>query len=204
MERRRGGQSGHYFDAEAKTTEVRLAMRLFIYDKTQSWLTASWWFGAALRSLRPGKDVILHVNSWADMVEQLSKLPEKSVTRVEYWGHGLSSAVECNNDLLTYKEVYPLLERVAHVMSGPDALWFWRTCKTFWGVPGFQYASECVRVLGCRVAGFSHKIWWWQSGLRYMGPEDSPEWDHKDGGKWSLPWPWKRGKTVWCLSRGLD
>ena len=167
---------------------------VFIYDKTQGWLTASWWFGAALRSLRPGKDIILNIRSWDEMVEQLNALPKGSVERVEYWGHGLSSAVHCAGVPLPED----VLELVADRMTGPTALWWWRTCKTFWGEPGHDFAKKCAEALGCRVAGFTHWIWLWQSGLTATGPEETAPWP-TTGGKRS--WPW-RENTVFCTSSG--
>jgi hypothetical protein len=178
-------------------------MRLFIYDKTQSCLTASWWFGAALRSLRPGPDEIVTIRSWTEMVVKLKKIPPKTVERVEYWGHGSTGRVLCDHHAIGLSRGYEYLRQVNHILTGPEALWFWRTCSTFHGVEGKDFARSAGLALGCRQAGFRHRIWAFQSGLEVVEPPDlTAEWSNTDGRKWS--WPWLRGKTVFCLARGVD
>jgi hypothetical protein len=167
-------------------------MRVFIYDKTQSWLTASWWMGSLLRSIRKGRDEILSVESWDDMVKQLE--PLSGVKRVEYWGHGSTGSVSCDHRRLRAN----VLPAVKHIMDGPESLWWWRTCNTFQAQSGRDFAQHCVDALDCRVAGFQNIIWMWQSGLQVLRPGEEPDWDD-EGGKWSKPW---MSNTVFCLSRG--
>lgn len=173
---------------------------VFVYDDTQGALTATWWFGSLLRSLRPGRDEILKVRSWAEMLEGFQQYPDGSVEWAEFWGHGLSGKVFCNHASLDVGA----LEGLQRKMTGPEALWWWRTCKTFWGAAGADFAEACVDKLGCKVAGFSHTIWAWQSGLRWVnadktfGTPSQAGWP-ADGGKWS--WPWRRD-TVFCMSSG--
>jgi hypothetical protein len=167
-------------------------MRVFVFDNTQSYLTASWWIGSLLRSLRKGRDMIFSVESWADMVKQLE--PLKGVKRVEYWGHGSMGSVSCD-----HRRMGPdVLPAVKHIMDGPESLWWWRTCSSFRAERGRAFAQSCASTLECRVAGFQHTIWMWQSGLQVATPNEVPDWDD-EGGKWSKPW---MPNTVFCMSKG--
>jgi len=181
-------------------------VRVFIYDKHQGWLTWMWAIGSWLRALRPGPDKILRVGSWDEMVEKLQALPDGSVTRVEYWGHGTSGGVKCGKEWAwgpTMKSKDPVryivgpLSQVSHVLA-PDAVWWWRTCNSFWGVAGKPFAKACADTLGCKVAAFTRIIWWWQGDLRIAKPSVEPDWDNTGGG-YSNPF---KHDTVWCMSRG--
>jgi hypothetical protein len=184
-------------------------MRVFVYDDTQGWLSTTFLFGSALRSLRPGKDVILKIRSWDEMIEMLKLAREKHgpAERVEYWGHGASGGVQCNDKWLwgptmrgsnTVPRVCAVLDEVRHILRDENALWWWRTCNTFWGEAGRAFAEMCVDSLGCKTAGFTRVIGPWQSELRIAEPGAKPSWDDAGGG-WS--WPWHRD-AVFCLSAG--
>ena len=179
--------------------------RVFVYDKTQGWLTSSWWFGSLLRSMRPGKDIVLKVSSWDDMIAQLAALPAGSVSRVEFWGHGISGGVKCGTEWAwgptmqskdPVRRIAEVLAKVRHILA-PDAVWWWRACNTFRGEAGRAFAKMCVTALGCRVAAFTRIIWWWQADLRIATPGADPDWDDSGGG---YSWPWH--DSVWCMSKG--
>lgn len=187
-----------------------MTTRVFVYDKTQGWLTGSFWFGAALRSLRPGLDVTVPVASWLEMVDALKDLSD--IECVEYWGHGASGRALCAGVPLVTGEVAAQYEAAKmeawsvsdilqplHQVVRSEGLWFWRSCATAYGLPGRDFLAECVGALDCRVAGCRYKTWLWQSGVSVVAPHEAPpEWP-KDGGVWSKPWS---PDTIFCMSAG--
>ena len=69
-----------------------------------------------------------------------------------------------------------LRERLA-----PGALVWFRTCETFGGAAGHDFARAFTDFFGCRAAGHTFIIGYWQSGLHLLEPGQAPHWDASEG-----------------------
>ncbi len=75
----------------------------------------------------------------------------------------------------------PMLCRIRDNLSGPEALWWWRTCETYGALSGQRFAEQWSSFLGCRSAGHTHIIGVWQSGLRGIRPNQKAWWGPEEG-----------------------
>lgn len=180
--------------------------RVMVYDATEEnfLLGASWWWGAKLYRARGDVDAYKGVRSFEEMVRWLLSL-NTDLSEVQFWGHGwfgffaiakrwISARVLDPKD---DRGLYPLLVDLRSRFVGDDALWWFRTCSTFGGEMGHEFAKEWANFFEMTVAGHTHIIGPWQSGLHTLGVDEEPGWDAREGwtgspskpkGKHSFPW----------------
>lgn len=154
-------------------------------------LSAAWSAGEHLYRRLGRLDAAFGVTSWA---EGLSWLLEQSRTRgrpigeIQYWGHGRRGRAMVDDDgfdarsMLRDGALRPHLDalRTALVADGGSTLWF-RTCETIGGRLGQDFAVRLTEHLECRVAGHTHVIGFWQSGLHSLRPGETPSWTPDEG-----------------------
>ena len=177
--------------------------RIIIYDRTQGWLTLSWVLGAVIAKLLGRVDRVVGVSNWDEFFDACRAMPK--LARIEYWGHGHRGGVTCGAVQMNHGSAQlssRLLELTKFVDS--NTLLWWRTCSSFAGKEGHQFALQCSLGLGCRVAGHTFTIWVWQAGLRILKPNETPLWSPEEGiseGKNRWSWPWSPA-SIFCLSAG--
>jgi hypothetical protein len=59
-------------------------------------------------------------------------------------------------------------------------VWF-RTCETFGAARGIAFAEGLAHLLGARVAGHTHEIALYQSGLHGLAPGARASWPRDEG-----------------------
>ena len=108
---------------------------------------------------------------------------------MQYWGHGRRGRAFVAGDSLDLDSLRgssARLERLRAVRSAfttaPAArgLWF-RTCETLGGESGQAFARAYSDFFTQRVAGHTHVIGFWQSGLHSLMPGASPGWSAHEG-----------------------
>lgn len=183
-------------------------MRLMIYDETDvtsnlrrlkasgSWplgvslldfnvpvgLSHSWFVGGQVYRALRRVDVCKGFRAWHLALEWLAG--HDKVTEIQYWGHGSPGCVWMDGTALRadafagpYAEI---LKKVAARLA-PGALVWFRTCATFGADAGQLFARKWAQGLGCRVAGHTHNIGPWQSGLHSLRPGQVPDWMPGEG-----------------------
>lgn len=65
--------------------------------------------------------------------------------------------------------------------TSPIPLWWFRTCETLGASCGQAFARAWADFLGCRVAGHTHVIGFYQSGLHSLRPGEKPTWSADEG-----------------------
>jgi hypothetical protein len=187
------------------TPEFKLAMDIG--------LSHSWFAGGALYKALSRLDDYAGFSDWESALTWLdSKEPWRWIAEVQYWGHGSPGRVWMDKQALTsatpggsYIES-ALLRSIARRLR-PDSLVWFRTCSTFAGKPGHDFARAWSNALGCRVAAYTHIIGPFQSGLHTAYPRQEPSWPLTEGIeagtpeqptklKWSGPFA---PNTVTCL-----
>ena len=183
-----------------------MARRLMIFDDTcrgqdgRLPLTWAWSSGAPLyRGLRR-LDEARGVRSWAEGLEWLAGQTEP-IAEVQFWGHGRWGRALIGQEPLDAAVLHqdhplnPALQQIRRNLTGPDALWWWRTCETYGCLPGQRFAEQWSGFLGCRTAGHTHIIGIWQSGLRGLRPGQAAWWDAREGLLEGSPEAPKKAKT---------
>lgn len=106
-------------------------------------------------------------------------------------------------------ELAPALDALRGCLAGPDAL-FWLRCCSAFGHTGRSFAQDLAARLGCKVAGHTHIIGFWQSGTHSLRPGEAPGWDPREGvrfqGRAATAALWSSvdaPNTLSCLSMGL-
>src|SRR5512140_1126220 len=129
-------------------------MRVVVYDRTDR-LTAAWAPGSVLYRALRRIDAAKGVASWDEALAWLSSRPEP-LDEIQYWGHGNWGRVLVDGRALDATQ----LHRLAGVKAAlaPDALVWFRTCETFGGVIGIDFAERLADYLGARVAGHTYVI----------------------------------------------
>lgn len=177
-------------------------------------LSHSWFAGGTLYRWMGELDDYHGFDTWEAALTWLAEYePEKRIEQIQFWGHGSPGAVWMRDKPLFAPTPAldtvegKLLRRIAARLTPSALLWF-RTCSTFAGVRGHAFAQIWSETLKCRVAGFTHVIGPWQSGLHVAVPGQSPAWPTSEGIlegapeqptklKWSKPWC---PRTVTCLT----
>ncbi|MDB4998631.1 MAG: hypothetical protein JWM74_6063 [Myxococcaceae bacterium] len=141
-------------------------------------------------------DEAFGASSWAEAFEWLvarSQATGRPIEQVQYWGHGRRGRALVADDVLDAGSVAPggrYLDRVRAVRAcfGRESsdtkteggFWF-RTCETIGGTAGHAFARAWSDVLEQRVAGHTHVIGFWQSGLHTLRPGEAPTWPVTEG-----------------------
>lgn len=186
------------------------SLRLLFYDDTCRrsrlglGLTHSWMAGAHLYASVGKFHAALGVRRWLDALEWLATYDrDRPIEEIQFWGHGkwgrvLIDGVSMTTDFLdTDHEYRPLLDQIRDRMSGPDALWWFRTCETFGADVGHDFARRWTDFFECRAAGHTYIIGPLQSGLHALAPGEAPNWSGFEGLEQGTPEAPK--KALWSV-----
>ena len=170
------------------------ALRLLVYDDTcrgrdGGWpLTYSWMAGHALYRARGCLDKAYGARSWQAALTWLADMePDRPIAEIQFWGHGKWGEARIGSDVLNTLVLDPshpwreLLHTIRARLHGPEALWWFRTCETFGAQAGQDFARRWANFMQCRVAGHTHIIGPWQSGLHSLRPGEQPSWSAEEG-----------------------
>ncbi len=170
-------------------------LRLLIHDRTCSGrgvlpgLSDAWRAGGTLYRGLGRLDGVLGVASWNEAFDWLvysAERAQRPVGEVQFWGHGRRGRALVASESLDVRSLEagsPHAARMAalrRVLVPRSTLWF-RTCETLGGAAGQRFAQEFSAFLGARVAGHTHVIGFWQSGLRTLSPGALPQWAPTEG-----------------------
>ena len=184
-------------------------LRLTIYDKTDITsdllgldvpigLTHSWFAGGRLYRMMRWVDETRGFATWEDALDWLAHTePDQKIKQIQVWGHGGPGRSYMAGEALSHDSVYQgrhvlALQLIADRMTRDGVIWF-RQCSVFAGPNGHRFARTGANEMGCRVAGHTHIIGPWQSGLHTIEPNENPRWPTGEGlvdGKpvWGRPW----------------
>jgi hypothetical protein len=197
-------------------------LRLMVFEKTCQdearflGLSSAWSAGAALYRALGRLDAAHGVASWDEAFEWLATHePSLAIAEIQYWGHGKWGAALVDGkpfDGSAMTEGHPLhrgLERVRErLVSGGEALVWFRTCETLGADAGHDFAARLADHLDARVAGHTFIIGVAQSGLHGLSPGTKPDWSATEGlaegtsanpvrALWSGP---GRPRTITCFN----
>ncbi len=161
-----------------------------VYDRTcrgraiLPGLSHAWASGGALYRGLGRLDAYRGVGSWDEALAWLAAYsPGRRIAEIQYWGHGKWGAARVGDQALDRAALRPThtlrqgLDRVAaRLRPGAGGLFWFRTCETFGGEPGHEFAEAFTNVMGCRTAGHTYIIGHFQSGLHSLLPGDRPTW----------------------------
>ena len=151
-------------------------------------LTHSWIAGGLLYGGLGKLDAWKGCRSWAEALDWLSRVqPDREIGEIQFWGHGKWGRAMIDRDRLDVSTLsphsnlfHPLLNVRAR-MTGPDAVWWFRTCETFGANIGHEFARAWTDTLECRAAGHTYIIGPWQSGLHALSPGAPIDWEPEEG-----------------------
>jgi len=199
-----------------------------IYDQTcrgrtllpglsHAWTLGSWVY----RGLRRF-DAYQGVSSWAAAFDWLlARSEHHPIAEVQFWGHGKWGCARVGAEPFDrgalvpghplYTRITALKPRLQSREPGRAPLWWFRTCETLGATPGQDFAAHLGDALGSRIAGHTHIIGSWQSGLHSLAPGTCPHWSPDEGLKqgtaekplqahWSGP---TRPHTIHCLQGAI-
>jgi hypothetical protein len=193
---------------------VTSGLRLMIFDRTERRLGPIWAAGARLYRQRGLLDASRGVASWEEGLGFIAEQrPDQPIAEIQFWGHGKWGDARVGaqrfsaRNLSPEDPLAPLLARIKRRLLGAEALFWFRTCETLGAKPGQRFATALGDALGCRVAGHTFVIAYWQSGLHVLAPGETPGWDVEEGlaagtgdaplrARHSLPWA---PNTITCL-----
>jgi hypothetical protein len=133
--------------------------RLIIYDNTENSIKE--WFWRRYVQVRRGWKKI-GVSSWADAKDKILEAvrPGTRLMELQIWGDGAPGMPGING-----KPPPDAFWWLVGTLVTPESLVWFRMCSVFWGRKGDDFAISTAKTLGCRVAGHTHVIGPWQSGL---------------------------------------
>jgi len=190
-------------------------MRVTVFDRTcvrtGGHLSPIWAAGSALYRGLGRIDARCGAASWDEALVWLAARPAP-ITELQYWGHGTWGGARIADDCLDADALSPAhrlrapLEAVRERLA-PDALVWFRTCKTLGTRSGIDFAERLADFLGARVAGHTYVIGFHQSGLHGLAPGVRADWSADEGlaegavdapvhAKSSRPWA---PRTITCL-----
>lgn len=200
-------------------------LRLLVYDRTcygRAWhrnLSAAWAAGSSLYRALGHLDCCQGVASWPEALSFLASCePARPISEVQFWGHGRWGQVLVQGQALTEKALtsghawHSAWARIRERLTRErEALLWLRTCESFGAKPGHDFARSLADFLGCRVAGHTYTIGFWQSGLHTLRPGQAPSWSDTEGlgrgtarqPEVSLPSSRHAPNTISCLKSAI-
>jgi hypothetical protein len=170
-----------------------VALRLCLYDRTERGrgplpgLTHAWAAGSALYRGLGRVDRAHGTESWDEGLEWLTTIePDEPIAEIQFWGHGKWGRAFVNGeplDLACLGRNHARGEALDRLRArlAPGALFWFRTCETFGAAAGQRFAGAFAERLGCRVAGHTYIIAFWQSGLHLLEAGSEPHWPLAEG-----------------------
>lgn len=198
-------------------------LRLLLYDDTCRTsrfglgLTHSWIAGACLYGALRRFDHTQGVHSWPQALTWLAEVAhDQPIGEIQFWGHGKWGTLYIAGSALTadvlepHHPLHPQLCAIRDRLT-PQSLWWFRTCETFGGELGQQFARRWTDFFGCPAAGHTYIIGPLQSGLHALRPGEDPAWTSIEGiaegdaaapskALWSVP---GAPATISCLRPNL-
>jgi hypothetical protein len=183
-------------------------LRLMIYDAEAGksgtpFLPFVWRTGGGLYRLLGRFDAYQGFGTWFAALEWLVEVGAPApIAEIQFWGHGKwGYAVmgtqhfnqRCFTDSDWQGRLRAVAARLIHRDSLGDAMsdpaldattpigWWFRSCETFGANAGQRFARDCADFFGCRVAGHTHEIGYYQSGLHSLAPGEDPYWESDEG-----------------------
>lgn len=156
-------------------------------------LSHSWAAGGGLYKAFRTLDACRGFDKWNEALMWLAdyRAPER-IAEIQYWGHGSPGFIWMKSEALSaasaersiwtdkYGVTTDVLNLLKRRLTPESVIWF-RTCSTFAGERGHQFAKSWANNMKCRVAGYTHIIGPWQSGLHSLAPEQEPSWPAAEG-----------------------
>jgi hypothetical protein len=168
-------------------------LRLMLYDRSCRGrglglgLSHAWAAGGALYRALGRIDAWYGAWSWAEGLDWLLEVGgERPVAEIQFWGHGEWGGLWIDEELLTAAALEPghyLHDRLERLKArlGQDALWWFRSCDVFGTRSGHELARAWTRFFGCRAAGHTYQVMFFQSGLHVLAPGEEPTWSTEEG-----------------------
>lgn len=198
---------------------MRAPLRLLVYDRlcrgrrSPIGLSDAWAAGRALYGALGRIDAAYAAESWKEALAWLASVGDgRSIGEIQFWGHGRWGEALIGSDVLdvgALRPGHPLHDGLARVRERmrreDDGLWWFRTCETFGGEAGHRFARAWTRFFGCRAAGHTHVIGFWQSGLHTLDAGAEPSWPMTEGQRPETPGiglpsrPWAPN-TITCFA----
>jgi len=156
-------------------------------------LSPIWWAGTWMHKLRRAADATLGARSWDEALAWAASVAEerkRPIGSLQVWGHGTWGTMligKSRLDLDALEKSHAMaggIDRLCERLAGPDAFLWLRCCSAFGGHRGRLFAEKLALRLGCRVAGHTYVIGFWQSGAHSLAPGESASWDHREGLRW--------------------
>lgn len=192
-------------------------LRVMIFDTTYRGLdrlplSHAWQAGGAVYAGLGRIDHRRGVRSWEEALDWLLAVePDRPLGEVQFWGHGhwgeaLVDRVPLDRD--AFRRGHRLHDRLRAIADRSDRpQWWFRTCETLGARRGHDFAQAVADHFGGSVAGHTHVIGVWQSGLHRLEAGERPHWSDTEGvaegtadapGRALGSWPW-RPRTIHCL-----
>lgn len=168
-------------------------LRLMLYDRSCRGqglglgLSHAWAAGGVLYRALGRIDAWYGAWSWAEGLDWLLEVQrERPVAEIQFWGHGEWGGLWIDEELLTsaaLEKGHYLHERLERLKGrlGADALWWFRSCDVFGTKSGHEFARAWTRFFGCRAAGHTYQVMFFQSGLHVLAPGEEPTWSMEEG-----------------------
>lgn len=161
-----------------------------MYDTTQverqpRLLGWSWRAGSVLYRAQGAIDASFGARSFEAALAWLVGM-KRPIAELQFWGHGKWGRALIDREsfdrsaLLPSHRLYPQIEALRERLV-PNALVWFRTCETLGANAGHDFARALSDFTGARVAGHTHVIGFWQSGLHELLPGAAPNWDPAEG-----------------------
>lgn len=165
-------------------------LRLVVYDATQverrpRLLGWSWRAGSLLYRAQGAVDASFGARSFEAALGWLAGM-KRPIAELQFWGHGKWGRALIDREsldraaLAPSHRLYPLIEALRERLAANALVWF-RTCETFGANAGRDFARALSDFTGARVAGHTHVIGFWQSGLHELAPGATPSWHPAEG-----------------------
>jgi hypothetical protein len=182
-------------------------------------LAPIWWAGTWMHRLLRAADATLGARSWDEALAWAASVAEmrgRPIGSIQFWGHGAWGSMLIGRsqiDRAALENNHPMtagLDRLRRHLVGPEALFWLRCCSAFGGQRGRVFAEKLSSRLGCRAAGHTYVIGFWQSGTHSLKPGDSASWSPQEGLRGqrdratsALTSSAKEPNTMTCLGIGL-
>ena len=179
--------------------------RIIIYDTaTPTAVMYTWAIGAPIYKAIGACLEFYPVKCWDEAAQKVSMYTE--LDEIQFWGHGYPGFVLIDKEHISTNDNESFAIACKNALKQEGVLWF-RTCASFNGDLGKEFAKSISSNSQRRCAGSTFKIGMFHSGIHSVKPGQEPSWPSTEGVDPTTKNPTSSGigkpNTILCLQISL-
>ncbi len=150
-------------------------------------LSKFWRLGGVYHRAALRAHAVFGATSWHEALGFAATTAEtmsRPIDELQFWGHGGFGFMLMDEEPLSAHSIQDQHSALVHRLKAqlrPSSLVWFRCCSAFGSADGKHFAKRMAAALGAGIAGHTHIIGFFQSGLHLLRPFAEPHWSDDEG-----------------------